>query len=159
MYEEYIEQNKKEISAIIQEMSDDFKEHKQDYFFRERISQEGDVAVDKAKKGSAPRYGVKVTQDCENFIYGYIRVLKGIIYKKNPDDDDRDSEAIAKDIMCTYILKEVYKNIDMPYNSRYQELINRRERYTKIKVIGILGFIICIIIVIICAIVTGGNAA
>lgn len=151
--QKYIDDNKAELKAVIDDMAKEFKTHKEDFLPKERVTKEGEVAEVKQAKGRPPRYGVKLTQDGENFVYSYILALKEIFMKKY-NLEKYDAEKLARDVMCLHVLKIVYDICAIKYESRYEEIIKAKGKYGIIKFIGLIILVVFLIIVIVASIVS-----
>ncbi len=108
----------------------------------------GDVAV-KAPKKELHRYGVRLTQDGENMVYHYIQMIAMELRNQDPKLDDFFAKREATDLMGEYVLKMAYETAGIPFESTYEEKIRRRELYLKIKLFGVLVFILFFAVIII----------
>ena len=141
----YLEENKKAIYRIVEEMTDGFKSHKKTFLPKERTTAKEDVVVTKERHRRAPRYGVLLQQEGENYVYKYIRVIKQII-KQTYSLEDSMAEREATNIMCEYVLKQVYENCGYEFKTRYDEVVTSEDRSGRIKLFGILLLLILLVI-------------
>jgi hypothetical protein len=158
MNQQYIDENKKAFDKIIQEMTLGFRNNQPKYLPKPQTTEEGEVVVTRQKKGRVPRYGVKLTQDGEIYVYKYMRVIEQIIVQTY-EIEKYKAENEAKDIMCLYILEHVFNNCNIPFETRYNEIISSDTRQGKIKFYGAIFLILLLLAAIIISIVLGNHGA
>ncbi len=151
MEQKYVDENKKEIYDMINEISAEFKAKKSDYLPKEKTVKEGEVVVKKAKKTRIPRYGYTLKQDGENYVFEFIKKLSKILQEKY-GLDKYEADCDSTDIICEYVLPHVFENLGIDVASKYDKIRARTSRNTVIKMIGVILLIVFVIIVIIMSI-------
>jgi hypothetical protein len=69
--------------------------------------------------------------------------------KQDSKLDDFFAKREATDLMGEYVLKIAYEIAGVPFESTYAEKIRRRELYLKIKLFGVVVFILFFLVIII----------
>lgn len=150
----YVEDNKKAIDRIVQEMTLEFRNRQKEFLPKIQTTEPGEVVVTRERKGRPPRYGVKLTQEAENYVYKYVRVLQQIL-RQSYDIENYVVEREALDIMCIHVLKRVYENCDIPFETRYGEAVDKSMRSGKIKLVGLIFLLFILLVAIVAGIIWG----
>lgn len=142
MEQRYITENKEAIETIIQAMIPTFKEN--DLLQKTAPIQSEQVVVIK-KKNKLYRYGISLTQEGEKYVHKNILTLKKYLAKKYQLDGFA-AEKEATDIMCLYILKDVFKQSNLVFNSNYTRYREKKDLYTLLKGITFIVLVLALVL-------------
>ena len=153
MNQTYLNENKEFIDGIIESMVEGFKNNENSFLPPKPKTQENVAVIQKQNK-NLPRYGVRLTQDGENYVFNNILLIRDLLIKKY-NIDSFDATKAATDIMAQYMLEKVYVANGYKFLSTYEELLKKKNLYFKIKFFGFFFFVIFFLVVIIAGLIMG----
>lgn len=141
MYLKYVEENKESIKKLTNELKPLFKD--KSLIKGLEPLKEGQV-VASSKKERLYKYGINLTKSGEKTLNYSVDILRDFLVSKYKIDKFQATED-AKDIISLYILKEIFTDLDIPFNSNYIKYKKKRELYGLLKLLS-FGFLILLLV-------------